>query len=83
MSTIKSPPRPMPDEDVVVPVAKRKTVTTLMPNDCRWPIGDPQAPGFHFCGKLKQDGYPYCEFHVRRASTPSRARSVLHRRDVA
>lgn len=83
MSTNKNPPRPMAEEDVIIPVAKRKTMTTLMPDDCRWPIGDPQAAGFHFCGKRKQAGHPYCELHVRRASTPSRPRAVTYRRDVA
>jgi GcrA cell cycle regulator len=73
----------MLDEDAIAPVAKRKTMTTLMPDDCRWPIGDPQATGFHFCGKRKQAGHPYCEFHVRRAGTPSRPRNVAYRRDVA
>ncbi|GAG01809.1 unnamed protein product, partial [marine sediment metagenome] len=48
------------------------------------PIGDPQVAGFHFCGKRKQDGHPYCEFHVRRASTPGRARVMTYRpRDAA
>ncbi|MCZ7595588.1 MAG: GcrA family cell cycle regulator [Hyphomicrobium sp.] len=61
------------------PLAQRKTMTTLLPNDCRWPIGDPQLPGFHFCGQRKQDGHPYCEFHVRRASQPGRTRPVTYR----
>jgi hypothetical protein len=84
MNSFKNPPRPMTDDDLVIPVAARKTVTTLMPDDCRWPIGDPQTPGFHFCGKRKQDGHPYCEFHVQRASTPSRTRPMTYRpRDAA
>jgi len=56
---------------------------TLMPDDCRWPIGDPQTAGFRFCGRRKQPGHPYCEVHVRRASTPSRPRSATYRRDLA
>ncbi len=83
MSTIKNPPRPMSDDDVVIPVGKRTTMTTLMREDCRWPIGDPQTAGFHFCGKPKQEGHPYCESHVRRASTPGRPRPMTPRRDVA
>ena len=27
------------------------TVFTLLPGDCRWPIGDPRNRDFHFCGK--------------------------------
>jgi GcrA cell cycle regulator len=82
MSTNKNPPPSAPDEDAVIPVAKRKTMTTLMPDDCRWPIGDPQAEGFHFCGEHKQAGHPYCQHHVRLAGTPSKPRPVTARRDI-
>jgi hypothetical protein len=63
--------------------SRPKTMTTLMPDDCRWPIGDPQADGFHFCGKPKQGGRSYCEFHARRASTPSQPRTSVRRPKVA
>ncbi len=83
MNPIKSPPRPVAQDDLIIPIAQRKTMTTLLPDDCRWPLGDPQVAGFHFCGKPKQAGHPYCEFHVRRASTPSRARVVTYNRHDA
>ena len=84
MNPIKNPPIPTLHDDPIIPIGQRKTMTTLLPDDCRWPIGDPQAAGFHFCGKRKQDGHPYCELHVRRASTPSRARVFTYRpRDAA
>ncbi len=84
MNPIKSPPSATSQDEPVIPIAQRKTMTTLLPDDCRWPIGDPQVAGFHFCGKRKQNGHPYCEFHVRRASTPSRPRSMTYRpRDAA
>jgi hypothetical protein len=84
MNPIKNPPRPTAQDDLIIPIAQRKTITTLLPADCRWPIGDPQVAGFHFCGKRKQNGHPYCEFHVHRASTPSRTRVVTYRpRDAA
>jgi GcrA cell cycle regulator len=80
----QSAPTLIRDGELDIPVAQRKTMTTLLPDDCRWPIGDPQAAGFHFCGKRKQEGYSYCEFHVRRASQPSRARVMVYRpRDAA
>ncbi|MFN3625975.1 MAG: GcrA family cell cycle regulator [Hyphomicrobium sp.] len=60
--------------------AKRKTLATLQPNECRWPIGDPQLPGFHFCGELKEDGQPYCATHAARASTSARPRPIGYRR---
>mgnify|MGYP002620502744 CR=1 FL=1 len=49
-----------------------------MASDCRWPIGDPQQADFHYCGKRKVDGYSYCDFHVRRASQPTKPRAVAY-----
>jgi GcrA cell cycle regulator len=57
-------------EELVIPVAERKSIQTLSECSCRWPIGDPQLPDFHFCGKQKVTGLPYCEFHARRAFQP-------------
>lgn len=54
-------------EELEIPLAERKTVETLTASSCRWPIGDPQEPDFHFCGKNHVAGLPYCEFHARRA----------------
>ena len=53
---------------------KRKTVTTLEPRDCRWPIGDPRQADFHFCGELQVSGQPYCREHLRLAFQPPRPR---------
>ncbi|MEE8296678.1 MAG: GcrA family cell cycle regulator, partial [Hyphomicrobium sp.] len=55
-----------PTEELVIPVAERKYIQTLTEVTCRWPIGDPQNTEFHFCGKNKVPGLPYCEFHARR-----------------
>ena len=49
-------------------------IQTLAECHCRWPIGDPQHPDFHFCGKTKVAGLPYCEFHARRAFQPPQSR---------
>ena len=54
------------------------TVLTISDRMCRWPIGDPQEADFHFCGKKKVAGLPYCEVHARRAFQPPQPR----RRDV-
>ncbi len=40
------------------------TVRTLTARSCRWPIGDPKADGFHFCGRAKPAGGPYCDHHA-------------------
>jgi len=61
-------------EEMVIPLAERKTIQTLVECSCRWPIGDPQMADFHFCGKNKVPGLPYCEFHARRAFQPPQAR---------
>jgi GcrA cell cycle regulator len=53
---------------------KQKTLVALGQHDCRWPIGDPKLPGFHFCGARAQPGRPYCELHTRMAIEPSRSR---------
>jgi GcrA cell cycle regulator len=53
---------------------KRKTVTTLEPRDCRWPIGDPRHDDFHFCGAPQMPGQSYCNDHVRLAFQPPKPR---------
>lgn len=30
---------------------------------CRWPLGDPKDPDFHFCGRKVKTGQTYCEEH--------------------
>ena len=61
-------------EELVIPLAERKSIQTLADCNCRWPIGDPQHEEFHFCGKDKVMGLPYCEFHARRAFQPPQPR---------
>lgn len=67
------------EDELVIPMAERKSIQTLTESACRWPIGDPQHDDFHFCGKGKVAGLPYCEHHARRAFQPPQAR----RRNVA
>ncbi len=42
-----------------IPAAK------LGERNCRWPIGDPLDPAFHFCGCSVHEGLPYCTEHAR------------------
>lgn len=63
-----------PAEDVEIPLKERKYIQTLTEACCRWPIGDPQQADFHFCGKKKVAGLPYCELHARRAFQPPQPR---------
>lgn len=42
-------------------------MAALKPNQCRWPIGDPDSEGFHFCGETVFVGKPYCYEHCKQA----------------
>jgi len=42
-------------------------MANLKPNQCRWPIGDPDSDNFHFCGETVFSGKPYCYEHCRQA----------------
>ena len=61
-------------EELDIPIAERKSLQDLTEKCCRWPIGDPQTPEFHFCNRGKMTGLPYCEFHSRRAFQPPQPR---------
>jgi GcrA cell cycle regulator len=50
--------------------ARGQSLLELTNDSCRWPIGRPGTPGFHFCGEAGADlenGRPYCERHAKRA----------------
>ena len=34
---------------------------------CKWPMGHPGEPDFHFCGEAVNPGFPYCVEHCGRA----------------
>ena len=42
-------------------------MASLKPNQCRWPIGDPDSEHFHFCGEQVFVGKPYCYEHCKQA----------------
>jgi len=42
-------------------------MANLKPDQCRWPIGDPDSEGFHFCGAPVFVGKPYCYEHCKQA----------------
>ncbi len=54
--------------------SQRATVLTLTEHTCKWPIGDPGRPGFHFCGRGADSGAPYCAEHARLAYQPVQPR---------
>ena len=57
-------------EELVIPVDERVDLVDLKESQCRWPIGDPQETEFHFCGKDKSEGGPYCAYHAEIAYQP-------------
>jgi GcrA cell cycle regulator len=63
-------PNPVPIEDLVVPISLNVSLVALNDQMCKWPIGDPGADGFHFCGHRNFNGLPYCEYHARLAYQP-------------
>jgi GcrA cell cycle regulator len=50
------------------------TLIDLKESMCHWPIGDPMEDGFHFCGRRKTSGVPYCEHHAAIAYNPAARR---------
>lgn len=42
-------------------------MANLKPNQCRWPVGDPDSEHFHFCGETVFVGKPYCYEHCKQA----------------
>lgn len=61
-------------DDVETLPAQRATVLTLTEHTCKWPIGDPGRPGFHFCGRGADNNSPYCGEHARLAYQPVQPR---------
>lgn len=65
--------------ELEIPVEERVDLVDLKECQCRWPIGDPQDSEFHFCGKNKSEGSPYCEYHSQIAFQPLSRQSAKAR----
>ncbi len=68
------PPLAEPDGYVpgVIPPAANPiySLFDLQESHCRFPHGEPEQPGFHYCGGKRVDGRPYCGSHLRVAYRP-------------
>jgi GcrA cell cycle regulator len=55
-----------PAQPVVAAPAPRPAprIVELSSQSCRWPIGHPGDPGFHFCTERAIQGKPYCVEHA-------------------
>ncbi|MGB7406032.1 MAG: GcrA family cell cycle regulator [Pacificimonas sp.] len=56
----KKPLRPVRISDAV---ADKTGLLDLNERICKWPIGHPGEPEFHFCGDKSEPGFPYCNAH--------------------
>ena len=41
-----------------------KKLEELTDNDCKYPIGHPDEPGFYFCGRSSLKDFSYCRLHL-------------------
>jgi len=57
--------------------APEHPLIALANNACRWPIGDPREPDFHYCGAKRAPNRCYCTDHVKDAYV-GRARVVVY-----
>jgi GcrA cell cycle regulator len=55
------PAKPSPD------IANKTTLLDLNDKICKWPLGHPGEPDFHFCGNPVNPGFPYCVQHCGQA----------------
>jgi GcrA cell cycle regulator len=62
-------------EETAVESAHKCSLLELSQAQCRWPISEPGAEDFAFCGNKSVDGLSYCVGHARLAyRVPGRAR---------
>ena len=58
-----APPRRLVPAKPSADVAGKTSLLDLNERICKWPIGHPGEPDFHFCGKPSNPGFPYCVDH--------------------
>jgi GcrA cell cycle regulator len=58
-----APPRRLVPAKPSAEVADKTSLLDLNDRICRWPIGHPGEPDFHFCGQAANPGFPYCVQH--------------------
>ncbi|MBO6610049.1 GcrA family cell cycle regulator [Altererythrobacter sp.] len=62
-----APPRRLVPAKPSPEIADKTSLLDLTEKVCRWPMGHPGEPDFHFCGEAVNPGYPYCVEHCGRA----------------
>jgi len=62
-----APPRRLVPAKPSPEIADKTSLLELNDRICRWPMGHPGEPDFHFCGDKVNPGFPYCVEHCGRA----------------
>ncbi|BDI61693.1 GcrA family cell cycle regulator [Qipengyuania nanhaisediminis] len=62
-----APPRRLVPAKPSPEIADKTSLLDLSDKVCRWPMGHPGEPDFHFCGDAVNPGFPYCVEHCGRA----------------
>jgi len=62
-----APPRRLVPAKPSPEIAEKTSLLDLSDRVCRWPMGHPGEPDFHFCGEKVNPGFPYCVDHCGRA----------------
>jgi GcrA cell cycle regulator len=58
-----APPRRLVPAKPSPEIADKTSLLDLNEKTCKWPIGHPGEPDFHFCGAQANPGFPYCVEH--------------------
>jgi GcrA cell cycle regulator len=58
-----APPRRLVPAKPSPEIADKTSLLDLNDRICKWPIGHPGEPDFHFCGAPANPGFPYCVQH--------------------
>ena len=62
-----APPRRLVPAKPSEAIAGKTTLLDLNDRICKWPLGHPGEPDFHFCGDKVNPGFPYCVAHCGHA----------------
>jgi GcrA cell cycle regulator len=58
-----APPRRLVPAKPSPEIADKTSLLDLNDRICKWPLGHPGEPDFHFCGNPVNPGFPYCLEH--------------------
>lgn len=62
-----APPRRLVPAKPSEAIAGKTSLLDLNDRICKWPLGHPGEPDFHFCGDKVNPGFPYCVAHCGHA----------------